>query len=69
MQASIPMYLEASLDVTEDLQKAALDFHTGVDPKAKDEDLKMEFENKVLRQYYDWQYFLKRQMEAEKGQE
>ena len=33
----------------------------------RDENLRMEFENKVLRHYYDWQYFLKRQMAAEKG--
>jgi len=23
--------------------------------------LRVEFENRILRQYYDWQYFLKRQ--------
>jgi predicted nucleotidyltransferase len=28
--------------------------------------LRMNFENKILRHYYDWQYFLKRQMEAER---
>jgi predicted nucleotidyltransferase len=28
--------------------------------------LRMDFENKILRHYYDWQYFLKRQMEAER---
>jgi len=28
--------------------------------------LRMDFENKVLRQYHDWQYFLNRQMEAER---
>jgi len=28
--------------------------------------LRMDFENKILRQYYDWQYFLNRQMEAER---
>ncbi len=28
--------------------------------------LRMEFENRILRQYYDWQYFLKRQMESER---
>ena len=33
----------------------------------RDENLRLEFENRVLRQYYDWQYFLKRQIEAEKG--
>ena len=33
----------------------------------RDENLRLEFENKVLRHYYDWQYFLKRQMAAEKG--
>jgi predicted nucleotidyltransferase len=27
--------------------------------------LRMDFENKILRHYYDWQYFLNRQMEAE----
>jgi predicted nucleotidyltransferase len=32
----------------------------------RDENLRMEFENRVLRQYYDWQYFLKRQIEAER---
>jgi predicted nucleotidyltransferase len=28
--------------------------------------LRMDFENKILRQYYDWQYFLNRQMKAER---
>ena len=28
--------------------------------------LRMEFENKILRHYYDWQYFLNRQMKAER---
>ena len=28
--------------------------------------LRAEFENRILRQYYDWQYFLKRQMESER---
>ena len=28
--------------------------------------LRVEFENRILRQYYDWQYFLKRQMESER---
>ncbi len=27
---------------------------------------RMDFENKILRQYHDWQYFLNRQMEAER---
>jgi len=30
--------------------------------------LRIDFENKILRHYYDWQYFLKRQMEAERQQ-
>ena len=32
----------------------------------RDENLRIDFESRILRQYYDWQYFLKRQMEAEK---
>ena len=32
----------------------------------RDENLRMDFESRILRQYYDWQYFLKRQMEAER---
>ncbi len=32
----------------------------------KRKDLRMDFENRVLRYYYDWQYYLKRQMLAEK---
>jgi predicted nucleotidyltransferase len=28
--------------------------------------LRMDFENRILRQYHDWQYFLNRQMEAER---
>ena len=32
----------------------------------RDETLRIDFENRVLRQYYDWQYFLTRQMEAER---
>ena len=31
----------------------------------RDQNLRMEFENRILRYYYDWQYFLKRQMKAE----
>lgn len=33
----------------------------------KNEDRRMDFENRVLRYYYDWQYFLKRQILAEKS--
>jgi predicted nucleotidyltransferase len=32
----------------------------------RDPNLRMDFENRMLRYYYDWQYFLKRQMEAER---
>lgn len=32
----------------------------------KDENLRMDFENRTLRRYFDWQYFLKRQMKAER---
>lgn len=32
----------------------------------RDENLRMDFESRILRQYYDWQYFLKRQIEAER---
>jgi len=32
----------------------------------REPNLRMDFENKILRHYYDWQYFLKRQMEAER---
>ena len=31
----------------------------------RDQKLRMEFENRILRYYHDWQYFLKRQMKAE----
>jgi predicted nucleotidyltransferase len=30
----------------------------------RDRNLRMDFENKILRHYHDWQYFLKRQMKA-----
>jgi predicted nucleotidyltransferase len=30
----------------------------------REPNLRMDFENKILRHYYDWQYFLKRQMKA-----
>lgn len=33
----------------------------------RDKNLRMNFENRMLRQYYDWQYFLRRQMQAEKA--
>lgn len=33
----------------------------------RDEDFRMEFENRTLRHYYDWQYFLRRQIRAEKN--
>ena len=32
----------------------------------RDRNLRMEFENRILRHYYDWQYFLRRQMKAER---
>ncbi|MDI6793649.1 MAG: nucleotidyltransferase domain-containing protein [bacterium] len=32
----------------------------------RNENLRMDIENRILRQYYDWQYFLNRQMKAEK---
>ena len=32
----------------------------------RDENLRMEFENRILRHYYDWQYFLRRQMKEER---
>ena len=31
----------------------------------RNQKLRMEFENRILRYYHDWQYFLKRQMKAE----
>jgi len=33
----------------------------------REENLRMDFENRILRHYHDWQYFLKRQMRAERG--
>ena len=32
----------------------------------RNQNFRMDFENRVLRQYYDWQYFLNRQIEAER---
>jgi predicted nucleotidyltransferase len=32
----------------------------------REPNLRMDFENKILRHYYDWQYFLNRQMEVER---
>ncbi len=32
----------------------------------RDENLRMEFENRTLSHYHDWLYFLKRQIDAEK---
>jgi uncharacterized protein len=32
----------------------------------RDPNLRIDFENRMLRRYYDWQYFLKRQMESER---
>ena len=32
----------------------------------KDKNLRTDFETRTLRSYFDWQYFLKRQMESEK---
>jgi predicted nucleotidyltransferase len=31
----------------------------------RDPNLRIDFENRVLRHYHDWQFFLKRQMEAD----
>jgi len=33
----------------------------------RDENLRINFENRIVRQYYDWQYFLKTQIEAERN--
>ena len=32
----------------------------------RDPNLRIDFENRIMRHYYDWQYFLKRQMEADR---
>ena len=32
----------------------------------REENFRMEFENRALRHYHDWQYFLRRQIKAEK---
>jgi predicted nucleotidyltransferase len=32
----------------------------------RDENLRMDFENRILRHYHDWQYFLQRQMKSER---
>jgi hypothetical protein len=32
----------------------------------RDPNLRMDFENRTMRHYYDWQYFLKRQMQADR---
>jgi len=32
----------------------------------RDPNLRIDFENRTLRHYYDWQYFLNRQMETER---
>lgn len=32
----------------------------------REPDLRMDFENRIMRSYHDWQYFLKRQIEAER---
>jgi hypothetical protein len=32
----------------------------------RDPKLRIDFENRILRQYHDWQYFLKRHMETER---
>ena len=32
------------------------------------EELRMDFENRILRNYYDWQYFLKRHIASERHQ-
>jgi hypothetical protein len=34
----------------------------------RDEELRMDFENKILRNYYDWQYLLKRHLAFERHQ-
>ena len=32
----------------------------------RNENLRLDFENRTIRHYYDWQYFLKRQMKEER---
>src|SRR3972149_1460302 len=77
--ATFPFYIEAeiaALLATNDVQVVVLNglespllgfeiIKDGILLVDKDEEKRIEFEARVLGQYHDWQYFLKRHMEAE----
>ena len=77
--AAFPFYIEAeiaALLATNDVQVTILNslespllgfeiINNGVLLIDKEEEKRIEFEARVLGQYHDWQYFLKRHMEAE----
>ncbi|HAG52087.1 MAG TPA: hypothetical protein DCL42_12235 [Deltaproteobacteria bacterium] len=77
--ATFPFYIEAeiaALLATNDVQVVVLNglespllgfeiIKDGILLVDKDEGKRIEFEARVLGQYHDWQYFLKRHMEAE----
>ena len=79
MPAMLPFYIEAEIAellATNDVQVVVLNglespllgfeiINQGVLLIDKDEGKRIEFESRVLGQYHDWQYFLKRHMEAE----
>ncbi|HBR17232.1 MAG TPA: hypothetical protein DD725_06460, partial [Deltaproteobacteria bacterium] len=79
MPATFPFYIEAeiaALLATNDVQVVVLNglespllgfeiIKDGILLVDKDEGKRIEFEARVLGQYHDWQYFLKRHMEAE----
>lgn len=79
MPATLPFYIEAEIAellATDDVQVVVLNglesplfgfeiINQGVLLIDKDEGKRIEFESRVLGQYHDWQYFLKRHMEAE----
>ena len=71
LEAEISRTVEATVQVT--ILNAPLSpvfgfeiIKDGVILLDRDPKLRIDFENRMLRHYHDWQYFLKRQMETER---
>lgn len=70
LEAELSRALEENAQVTvlNDIDSPILGFEIikdGILIIDKEPSLRMDFENRILRQYHDWQYFLKRHKEAE----
>lgn len=71
LEAEVSRALKENVQVTflNDIDSPVLGFEIvkdGILVADKNPPLRMEFENRILRQYHDWQYFLNRHKEAER---